>query len=185
MKSGASKSHYIVIGILVLFTLIILSVMGKGLFLSPNTTESALVGKQAKPFQVSVLDGANLLSGKSEVSLNDFAGKTLVINFWASWCESCREEAREFEAFWQAYSSEVTVLGVAIQDTPEEALSFAKAYGKTYPIALDISGKAGIDYGVTGVPETFIIDSTGKIANKVNGPVTKVELEKLIAGIAK
>jgi cytochrome c biogenesis protein CcmG/thiol:disulfide interchange protein DsbE len=185
MKSGSFKTHYLVIGILTFFTLVTLGVLGKGLFLSPNTTESALIGKQAKPFQVTVLDGGDRLNGKSEVSLTDFAGKTLILNFWASWCESCREEAREFEAFWQAHSSEVIVLGVAIQDTPEEALAFAKTFGKTYPIALDVSGKAGIDYGVTGVPETFVIDPTGKIANKVNGPVTKVELERLLASIAK
>ena len=184
MKPAASKSHFLVIGILVLFTIIILTVLGKGLFLSPSTTESALLGKQAKAFQVNVLQEGGVAHGKSEVSLEDFKGKPLILNFWASWCESCREEAREFEAFWQAHHQEVTVLGVAIQDTPEEALAFVKAFGKTYPIALDISGKAGLDYGVTGVPETFLIDRTGKIANKVNGPVTKAELERLMASIA-
>jgi len=184
MKPPASRSHYLVIGILSLFTVIVLTVLGKGLFLSPSTTESALLGKQAKAFQVHVLQAGGVLDGKSAVSLDDFKGKPLILNFWASWCESCRQEAREFEAFWQAHHQDITVLGVAIQDTPEEALEFVKAFGKTYPIGLDVSGNAGIDYGVTGVPETFVIDRTGKIAHKVNGPVTKLELERLLASIA-
>ena len=82
------------------------------------------------------------------------------------------------EAFWtRKKDTGVIVLGVAIQDTPGSARDFAKAHGKTYPIALDDTGKTSIDYGVYGVPETFMIDPAGVITHKEAGPVTEKILE--------
>ena len=185
MKQRFSRTHLIVLSCLGFFTILVIVVLGKGLKLNPSTTESALLGKLANPFTVNVLQEGGILIGKSQVSLSDFAGKPLILNFWASWCMSCREEAREFEAFWQDHRSEVALLGIAIQDTPDEAMSFVKTFGKTYPIGLDVTGAAGIDYGVTGVPETFLISKDGKIAHKVSGPVSKVELERLLSLITK
>jgi cytochrome c biogenesis protein CcmG/thiol:disulfide interchange protein DsbE len=84
------------------------------------------------------------------------------------------------EAFWKRYREKgVIVLGVAIQDTPETAREFAKTHGKTYPIALDTSGKTSIDYGVYGVPESFFIDEKGIIVHKEAGPVTIQLLESI------
>lgn len=185
MKQRFSRAHIIVLSCLGTFAIFVVVVLGKGLKLNPSTTESALLGKSANAFKVNVLQEGGILTGKSEASLSDFAGRPLVLNFWASWCVSCREEAREFEAFWQEHRGEVAVFGIAIQDTPDDAMSFVKTYGKTYPIALDITGSAGIDYGVTGVPETFLITGDGKIAHKISGPASKAELERLLALISK
>ena len=125
-------------------------------------------------------------AGARGFALDDFKGRPVVVNFWASWCVSCREEARELEKFWQAVKGKnVAVVGVAIQDTVEAAQKFAKQYGKTYILGLDEDGKAAIDYGVAGVPETFIIDASGVIVHKETGPVTAQKLEEAVAGLTR
>lgn len=138
---------------------------------------SAFLGKPAQTFQVAWLQGQQHLGHTADAkgfSLADFKGRPLILNFWASWCYSCREEARDFEAFWQMYKDKgIAVAGIAIQDSPEAALQFAQTYGKTYMLGLDSEdGKAAIDYGVTGVPETFIIDRNGVVIHKEAGPMT-------------
>ena len=148
-----------------------------------DTTQipSALINKKAHNFEVSWLQGREFLNNTEaeKFSLSDFKGEPVILNFWASWCFSCRQEAHDFERFWQNYQSKgVKVVGIAIQDTPEAALEFAKSYGKTYILGLDNEGAAAIDYGVTGVPETFLINSEGVIIYKEAGPVSEQKLEK-------
>ncbi len=178
-----NKKHFIVSLGLLLLVIGVVGILWKGLNLNPNSVPAALQNKPAREFAVSVLQGKEHLAvAKDTISLGDFAGKPLVLNFWASWCFSCREEARLFEAYWKKYQTQgVQVVGIAIQDTPAAALEFAKYYGKTYILALDENGKAAIDYGVTGVPETFFIDATGVIRHKEAGPLTAELFEKYIA----
>jgi cytochrome c biogenesis protein CcmG/thiol:disulfide interchange protein DsbE len=108
----------------------------------------------------------------------------LILNFWASWCVSCRTEAHELESFWKAYRDQgVKVVGIAIQDEQEAAKKFAQYYGKTYILGLDEDGKAAIDYGVSGVPETFLIDRDGVIRHKEIGPVSAAMLKNLLPKI--
>ena len=146
---------------------------------------SALIGKPGGNFQATWIQGQQHLPQQAQAkgfSLADFRGKPVVLNFWASWCVSCREEALEFEKFWQAAKGrDVVVVGIAIQDTVEAAQKFALQYGKTYILGLDEDGVAAIDYGVSGVPETFIIDRAGIIVHKEVGPITAPKLEELIA----
>lgn len=182
INSAKRKKHLIItliISIIVVGTLVILM---KGLTLNPSMVASTQIGKPATDFEVPILQGASWLpsSPDNKIRLSSLRGKTVILNFWASWCVSCREEAMFLEAFWKRYQDKgVIVLGVAIQDTPESALEFAKLHGKTYPLAIDDSGKTTIDYGVYGVPETFIIDSNGTIVHKEAGPVTTQLLESL------
>lgn len=151
---------------------------------------SALLGKPAHSFDVSWLQGRDILGipgDTQRMTLDQFKGRPMVLNFFASWCYSCREEARDFEAFWQQYKDKgVVVVGIAIQDTPEAALQFAQTYGKTYMLGLDTEdGKAAIDYGVTGVPETFIIDRNGVIIHKEAGPMTSAVLAQFADRLLK
>jgi cytochrome c biogenesis protein CcmG/thiol:disulfide interchange protein DsbE len=145
------------------------------------SVKSTLIDKPAQDFSADFLQGdpsLTLLDGQ-RIQLGDLKGRPVVLNFWASWCVSCRQEARYFETFWQSHKDKgVMVVGVAIQDTPEAAKDFAKVYGKTYPLALDTSGKAGIDYGVYGVPETFFIDKNGVVRHKETGPMSIALLEE-------
>lgn len=150
-----------------------------GLRNDPTQIPSALLNKPAKDFRVAWLLGKEHLATQDEehLSLADLKGKPVILNFWASWCYSCRAEARDFEKFWQIYKDKgVIVAGIAIQDSPEAALNFADQYGKTYLLGLDVDGRAAIDYGVTGVPETFVIDKNGRIVHKEAGPVNTMKL---------
>lgn len=179
---GPNRKHLIAV---VAFLLVAAGVIGffyRGLsHPADKNIPSAFLGKPALPFQVAWLQGQEILGHAPDskgFSLADFKGRPLILNFWASWCYSCREEARDFEAFWQRYKDKgIVVAGIAIQDTPEAAQQFAKAYGKTYMLGLDTEdGKAAIDYGVTGVPETFIIDRNGVVIHKEAGPMTAEKL---------
>lgn len=163
---------------------ILIGILWKGLNLNPNSAPMVLQDKPANDFSVTLLQGKEHLSSNhagDAIQLKDFLGKPLVLNFWASWCVSCREEARLMEAYWQKYKAQgVQFVGIAIQDTPSAALEFAKYFGKTYVLALDESGTAGIEYGVTGVPETFFIDAGGKIRHKEAAPLTPEGFDQFI-----
>ena len=181
-KINRSKRHRIITLVIAGVALVVLGVLVKGLTMNPSIVSSALIGKPAIDFEVEVLEGASWLPklNGNKIKLSDLRGKPVILNFWASWCVSCREEAAQMEMFWEKYRDRgIIVLGVAIQDSPEAAREFAKQHGKTYPIALDVSGKTSIDYGVYGVPESFFIDEKGIILHKEAGPVTFQLLEEL------
>lgn len=180
MQQPKSKKHFWISAVLISCVLLLLGLLMKGLTLNPQNVASTLIDKPAIDFSTDLLQGASWIGkgdGKS-IRLEDLRGKPLILNFWASWCVSCREEAQYFEAFWQRHREEgIMVVGIAIQDTVEAANQFAKMYGKTYPLGLDLSGKATIDYGVYGVPETFFIDRNGMIRHKEAGPMSVELLE--------
>ena len=150
-----------------------------GLKIDQTKVPSALLDKPAKPFKAAWIQGKDLVpsSATETFNLDDFKGKPMVLNFWASWCYSCRAEAKDFEKFWRSQKG-VSVVGIAIQDTVEDAERFARMYGKTYILGLDTDGKVALDYGVTGVPETFFINEKGIIIHKEAGPVTEETLKK-------
>ncbi|NRA45196.1 MAG: redoxin domain-containing protein [Oligoflexales bacterium] len=175
----------VILGFLLVFSVII-GILSLGLVFEPSTSTNALLGKKANDFNVVLLQGEEPghPHGGKKLSLSDFKGSPLILNFWASWCVSCRHEAAIMEAFWKKHRAKgVKMVGIAIQDSPEAAMKFAKYFGKTYILGLDEEGKAGIDYGVTGVPETFFIDRNGVIQHKEAGPVGMELLDKMLAKI--
>lgn len=178
-----STKHVLISGALISFCAIVVIILGQGLKTDPNKSANALQGLPAKAFSVDIIQTAESLdfTGRKDINLDDFKGKPLVLNFWASWCVSCRAEAHQIEKFWKQYGPRgIQVVGIAIQDSPEAANGFIRQFGKTYTIGLDTDGKAGINYGVTGVPETFFIDPKGVIRHKESGPVNmKILQEKL------
>jgi cytochrome c biogenesis protein CcmG/thiol:disulfide interchange protein DsbE len=133
----------------------------------PRAVPSPLVGRPAPPFALTTFDG-------KAVSLEAHRGKVVVLNFWASWCyPACYDEAPVLEASWRRVQAEgVVVLGIAIQDKDPASLEFIQRFGLTFPNAPDPAGKVSIDYGVYGVPETFVIDRRGVIRRKHVGGVT-------------
>ena len=102
-------------------------------------------------------------NGQTQVSLSDFAGKIVVINFWASWCKPCEQEAAELEAAWEYYepTEQVIFLGVDYVDTEPEALLYLKKFGITYPNGPDRRTKISQLFRIQGVPETYFIDRSG------------------------
>jgi cytochrome c biogenesis protein CcmG/thiol:disulfide interchange protein DsbE len=178
--------HLIVTAILIVSFATIILILFKGLDFNPTKIPSALVGKPAYPFRAEWIQGREYLPQATDASftLEQMKGKPVVLNFWASWCVSCREEARELENFWMKHKADgLLVVGIAIQDTQEAAMRFAQAFGKTYLLGLDNEGRISIDYGVTGVPETFIINRDGVVVHKEIGPVTAEMLEKHVKSI--
>jgi len=182
-----NKKHTIITLALLAMTIVLVSILYTGLNQNPNSTPMVLLNKKANDFKVSWLQGQEHLDNpRGLLALDDFKGKPLILNFWASWCVSCREEARLMEIFWRKYSPMgVKMVGIAVHDSPTAAMEFARYYGKTYILGLDENGNAGIEYGVTGVPETFFIDKSGLIRHKEAGPLTAELLEKHTAIIMK
>ena len=132
----------------------------------------------APDFSLQLLDGGQL-------SLADLRDQVVVVNFWASWCEPCREEAPLLEKVWQEYQGQgVTFIGIAYKDTEGKARAFLDEFGITYPNALDPANKVARTYRVQGVPETFFIKD-GEIADLYIGPLSKdrlvTRIERLLA----
>ena len=128
-----------------------------------------------------------LFDGKS-VKLEDFRGKAVLVNFWASWCVPCRAEARALEDAWQKYKKRnVILVGVNVQDKEEDARAFIKEFGITYLNGQDASGTIAVDYGVWGIPETFFIDPQGRItckhAGELRATIIEAKLDEALQGI--
>jgi cytochrome c biogenesis protein CcmG/thiol:disulfide interchange protein DsbE len=122
------------------------------------------------------------LDGRGDVQLASLRGKAVVLNFWASWCIPCKQEAPQLERAWQRWRAQgVVVLGVDAQDFSGDAKRFRDRYGLTYPLLRDGPGKTLGDYGVIGFPETFFVDRTGRIVgDHVAGPVSRQKLDRNI-----
>jgi cytochrome c biogenesis protein CcmG/thiol:disulfide interchange protein DsbE len=113
-----------------------------------------------------------LLAGGPERSLADWRGQVVVLNYWASWCEPCRDESPLLERWHKRISKRnATVLGVDVLDVTSDAQAFIDKYGLTYPHLRDKDGSTQDDLGIVAYPETFVIDRDGRIAAARRGPV--------------
>ena len=150
-----------------------------GLNLDPSDVPSPLVGKPAPMFSLAKLDAqAEVFSPK------DMLGKVWLLNVWASWCTACRQEHPVLMDL--AKTNVVPIIGLDYKDAPEDGLKWLARHGDPYQLAvIDRDGRIGIDFGVYGVPETFLIDKTGKIRFKQIGPVTEEALRKHILPLIK
>jgi len=128
---------------------------------------------KAPAFALPRLDGGTLASGSLD-------GKAQVVNFWASWCIPCREEARLLNQASARYASHLVVLGVDHQDFASDARRFVRSHGVTYPNVFDKGDNLYDKYGLTGVPETFCADRRGRVVAHVPGAVTRDTLDQCI-----
>ncbi|HEX8987991.1 MAG TPA: DsbE family thiol:disulfide interchange protein [Rhodocyclaceae bacterium] len=153
---------------------VLVGFLAVGLNRDPREVPSPLVGKAAPAFRVPQLDAA----GKT-FSPEDMKGKVWLLNVWASWCVSCREEHPLLVEF--SRSQETPLIGLDYKDKREDGLGVLVRAGNPYSItAFDGDGRVGIDYGVYGVPETYVIDKAGVIRYKQIGPITREALDKKI-----
>lgn len=146
----------------------LLLVLIVGLQRDPTAIPSPLIGRSAPEFTLPLFDGSTLRSA-------DLRGRVVVVNFWASWCfPACYDEAPHLQRVWERYrAGGVVVVGVNVQDQDGPARAFIQRFAQTFPNGMDRTGKISIDYGVYGVPETFVIDRTGRIVAKHAGAVTE------------
>jgi cytochrome c biogenesis protein CcmG/thiol:disulfide interchange protein DsbE len=156
----------------------ILVLLAYGFRTDPRAVPSPLIEKHAPPFSLSLFDGGRL-------DLDSLRGKVVAVNFWASWCyPACYEEAPVLEAAWRAYKDKgVVIVGVNVQDTEQAAREFMRRFQFSFPNGVDPKGKISIDYGVYGIPETFFLDSEGRIVYKHVGAVTDRVLSDQIEGL--
>ena len=143
----------------------------------PNTLPSALIGRVAPQTDLPPVEGL-LSAGKQMPGLAaaDFKGVVTVLNVWASWCIPCRDEAPMLIRL--AEDKRIRLVGLNYKDQAENARRFIGRYGNPYSAnGADVSGRAGIEWGVYGVPESFVIDRTGTIVYKLVGPLTPENLD--------
>ena len=127
-----------------------------------------------------------LLDGNGTASLADYRDKWVLVNFWASWCEPCRDEAPALEAFYKQHQPGFTVVGINLDDNTDDARAFVAEYGLTYPQLRDGDGRERRDaYGMTGFPESFLLDPRGNLALIRRGPVTAEYLQDNVAPVIR
>ena len=134
---------------------------------------------RAADFALQTADGDTL-------RLSDFRGKVVMVDFWASWCGPCRQEAATLNRIYSAYSeAPVEFVGVNVWDTPDAAEVFLVEFGVAYPTGVDADGSIALEYGVRGIPEKFFIDADGVVQRKYVGPmpedVLRGALDELLA----
>ncbi len=147
----------IVVAIIAIVTLLVLTQKRK--------FEPVVAGTQAIDFTLPDLDGR-------EVSLKDYRGKVVFLNFWATWCKPCEDEMPSMQSLYNALKDKpFEILAVSVDsEGPEVVRKFVERYNLTFPVLHDRRGRVKEEYKTTGVPETFIIDQNGVIAEKIWGP---------------
>jgi len=163
---------------LILFVLMV-GLLGYGLRLDPKKVPSPLIDKSAPTFSLSMLDDPS-----RQLSTADMLGQVWVLNVWASWCVSCRAEHAVITEL--ARKNLVTVVGLNYKDEPNDAERWLQQFGNPYATSvIDRDGRVGLDWGVYGVPETFVIGADGLIKYKHIGPVTMESLNDKIIPVLR
>ena len=159
--------------------ILLVGFLAVGLKLDPREVPSPLVGKPAPAFALPVLHQPD-----KRFAPGDMRGKVWLLNVWASWCVSCREEHPVLMDF--AKRGVMPVLGLNYKDKGEDAQRWLKQFGDPYQLSVvDADGRIGIDYGVYGVPETYLIDGEGVIRYKQIGPLTQAIRDQKVLPLAK
>ena len=154
--------------------LLLAGFLAYGLKLDPREVPSPLIDKPAPVFSL-----PQLQSPDTKLSLQDMKGQVWLLNVWASWCVACRQEHPVLVDF--ASTHVVPIIGLNYKDQSPDALRWLDEFGNPYTSSIDdADGRVGIDFGVYGVPETFLIDKQGVIRYKQIGPVTPDALQNLI-----
>ena len=158
---------------------LLLVLLGVGLKLDPREVPSPFIGKPAPPFALPTVHAA-----EQTLSSGEFHGQVSLLNIWASWCVSCRQEHPLLLQL--SKTGLVPIYGLNYKDERPAALAWLDRFGDPYRAsAFDADGKTGIDWGVYGVPETFVIDRKGIIRYKFTGPLTEEALEKKLLPLVR
>lgn len=143
---------------------------------APNAPEGLQVGDTAPDFTLETLEG-------EKVSLSDFKGKKVFLNYWATWCPPCREEMPEMQRFQEAYGEEVVILavnGTGSEKSIENVATFVEDGGYTFPVLLDKELSLNQDYQIISIPTTYFIGTDGTIQEpRIVGPMTYEDMEKM------
>jgi len=159
--------------------IIMVAFLGRGLFLNPREVPSPLIDKPAPAFEL-----GQLHNPQYNFASRDMLGQVWLLNVWASWCVSCRAEHPLLLQL--ARQNVVPLYGLNYKDRPSDAIAWLNDLGDPYSLsAVDMNGRVGMDYGVYGVPETYVIDKQGVIRYKQIGPVTPDALKNKILPLVR
>jgi len=157
-----------------IFLVGLLAVVAMGL----NRAQQGTVqpGQKIDNFTLTLFSGYEY-EGRTQVSIEELRGKVVVINFWASWCKPCEQEAAELQQAWKEYepTGQVVFLGADYVDTEPEARVYLKKFGITFPNGPDLATKISQYFRIKGVPETYFIDRDGVLQYVQIGPFTSIE----------
>lgn len=145
---------------------LVVFVLAKAFGSDPHEVPFLLSGKQAPNFKIKRLDTGE------EVTLDAFKGRPIVLNFWATWCGPCKMEHPVLEYAWRKYEKDATFLGIVFEDTEENTKRFLAENGWSFPQLFDPKSTVAVDYGVSGVPETYFLNRDHVIVKKVAAPFT-------------
>jgi cytochrome c biogenesis protein CcmG/thiol:disulfide interchange protein DsbE len=144
---------------------VVAALLSSGLRHDPSVTASPLVGRTAPDFTLPELDGP-------PVHLATLRGQVVVVNFWASWCAECHSEQPALNTVWNNFrDSGVVMLGVDFEDNDADARDYIASEGSDYPVVVDANSDTALAYGVRGVPETDVVDQSGRIVDRIIGAV--------------
>lgn len=173
-------------GFLLLVGLILIAMVGYALWEQKRLRPSlpSLIGSYAPALTLQKIGEDGRLKPET-LRLEDFRGQWVILNFWASWCVECQKEVGILNAFWETLPEGIplAVVGVNIWDSPRGIRQFIQKYPIRFFNGRDLSQTAGARYGLTGVPETFLVDPKGVIRDHVLGPVRALWLEGIVQKI--
>lgn len=173
-----SIRRYVILGVVIVF----IGILAWGLFTS---NQSQPTSGPAPDFTLTLFDGYYGNLSQPSIKLSDLRGRVVLINFWASWCIPCADEAPDLQAAYAKYKDRgVVFLGIGYLDNEADARNYLKRFGITYANGPDLRTKISPLYHITGVPETYIVDKAGNIQFQKISPVNEAELaqqfEKLL-----
>jgi len=166
----------LLVGLVLLLPLV--AVLYLNLGHDPSAIETPMIGRPAPPFELRPAGGG------APVSLASLAGQPVVINFWATWCVPCAQEHEALVEASRVWQGRVHFLGMVYEDQEDQVLDYLRARGgPPYPSLMDPDDRTAIAYGISGVPETFFIDASGRIADKFVGPLRRSDLAERLASL--
>ena len=170
-KRGVRTSTQIIIWVVLMALLVMV-----GLGLKKAQNPIIRIGSEVPNFPLTMFEGYSH-QGATEINFSDLRGKVVVINFWASWCKPCEQEAAELEEAWRFYQDDgnVVFLGIAWTDTPANSMEYLKRFDITYPNGPDLGSRISSIFNRNlGVPETYFINREGVVSSIKIGPFTSV-----------
>jgi cytochrome c biogenesis protein CcmG, thiol:disulfide interchange protein DsbE len=175
--SPVTRRRALLLGVVAVVVSAAAVVLSVGLRRDPSAVPSPLIGRTAPDFTLNQLDG-------KPFTLSTLRGQIVVVNFWASWCTECHTEQSTLNQTWQRFQdSGVVVVGVNFEDTTDDAIDYVRTASVSYPVVEDSDSRTALAYGLRGVPETFVIDRTGRIVDRIIGPVDATRLTNQITSM--
>lgn len=176
-SASSTRLRWVVFGVVASVIVGFMGLMVWGLLNKTPVTGKSGINRLQRPAPDFTLP----LFDNSQIQLAELAGQPVVLNFWASWCPPCRDEALSLERIWRQYKDDgVWIVGVDIQDTSEDAKGHISEFDVTYPNGLDVDGTITVDYGVIGLPTTFFVGRQGIIERRWVGAISEDQLAKWI-----